>query len=145
MQAWIAVPLMRQPVSPITTMRRGLATGSLSVTPSITAAVPPIGIEASHCSTGNAAVGVERGCIATGVPSTASAGQLPDAVMARASTVLLGASWIQRFRVCACAGAWASSPASAVQASNVVRFEGCMSGLFSTTRLHVSEPGMNVC
>ncbi len=117
LQAWMEVPFSRQPVSPITTMRRGCATGSFSATPSIVAVpVDPAGIAASHSSTGNVVFGAERWFSVSAAPPTEAAGQLVPGVMARASTVLLGPYWIQRLTVWAWA-APAVKPATARMAA----------------------------
>ncbi len=91
LHAWNALklPTIRQPVSPSSTMRCGLATGSGSGWPSIAASRAPGGMTASQVSTGNAvgcAGGSERdgrpGIVAGGIrtvigracPSTSSPG-----------------------------------------------------------------------
>src|SRR4051794_26657297 len=84
---------MRQPVSPITTIRLILAgrVGSIA-SPRLSRDVA-CGTRASQTCTGNAASGAARGCIAIGAPFAVTVGQAaPGAMTVRTDRAPLGAS-----------------------------------------------------
>src|SRR4029077_4848309 len=84
LQACSAAPLIRQPVSPRTKMRWGLAIGSGSAVPAISARDAPVGI-ATEQAREKSALAAARTVIATSPLSVCSAGHAAALVTSLAS------------------------------------------------------------
>ena len=77
---------MRQPVSPMTAMRRSSLAGSARGTPEMSAEVAPAGTGRLHTRTGKCLPGAARIFMAARAPSMRACGQVDWSVTARASS-----------------------------------------------------------
>src|ERR1700679_490264 len=95
LQSCTTGPFSRQPVSPNTTIWRGLATGTGRSRPPALTCLAPAGIVATQTRTGNAALGAARSVIGSDPPSAIRAGQAGSFVTRRASTAPCPPYWLQ--------------------------------------------------